>query len=342
MLASSAAQLGFRTIVLEPQPECPAAQLCNRQIVAAYDDEDALTELAQLADVVTYEFENVPLTSADIVARHVALYPPSRALQVAQDRLAEKKFLDDLGAAIAPHRPIATVDDLEHALSELGGGVLKTTRMGYDGKGQHVFTRDRAVSRAELQATLEQLGGITGQRNWVLEQLIDFEFEFSIVAARSIDGAVVSFDPARNTHENGILRRSHVPSRLSKDDEKMAAGHVETIMKALDYVGVIGVEFFKSDEGIVVNEIAPRVHNSGHWTVEACATSQFEQHIRAIAGLPLGSPHRHADCIMTNLLGHEADDITQALAQAQTKVTLYGKAEARDGRKMGHMVQVLP
>ncbi len=341
MLASSAAKLGFRTIVLEPQEDCPAAQLCNRQIAAAYDDEKALAKLVEACDVVTYEFENVPLTAAHFLETRRPLYPPSEALRVSQNRLTEKQFLSGLQIPVAPFHPVSNADDLAEGLAIFGEGVLKTCRFGYDGKGQHVFRAGDSTDPAALQSALDATGASGEGPLWVLEKLVAFDREFSIVAARMTDGTMVAFEAAQNTHENGILRRSHVPTSVAETYLKKAKAHVETILDALDYVGMIGVEFFDTIDDVAVNEIAPRVHNTGHWTVEACPTSQFDQHIRAITGLTAGDVCCIADCEMVNLLGEEADTMTKYLADTDTHVTLYGKLEARPGRKMGHLTKLL-
>lgn len=341
MLAQSAATLGFRTIVLEPGRDCPAAQVCNRQIVADYDDKAALAELVQTSDVVTYEFENVPLVAADYLAQKLPLYPPARALEVAQDRIVEKTFLQDNGIEVASFRDVQNVDDLRAALAAFGQGVLKTRRFGYDGKGQHVFRKGDATDDATLAGILSAIGSGNGYGH-VLEDLIAFNSEFSVIGARDVAGRIKFFEAATNIHEGGILRRSSVPASLpGKAVELQARERVRTILEALDYVGVIGVEFFLVGNGSLVNEIAPRVHNTGHWTAEACATGQFEQHIRAISGLPLGDTKMLVkSCGMENLLGFEADDIAPLLADSTAHVTLYGKAEARAGRKMGHVTRL--
>lgn len=337
MLASSAAKLGYRTIVLEPTPDCPAAQLANHQIVAAYDDDAALAELRAAADVVTYEFENVPLHSARVLERDVHLYPPARALEVSQDRLIEKTFLKEAGIEVAAFANIENVDSLEVALGRFGSGVLKTRRFGYDGKGQHVFRPDAAPTREDLVEILDSLGN---PHACVLEQFIKFRSEFSIIAVRGQDGSIEAFEPSRNTHEAGILRRSIVPAGLSEPTEHTACQVATSILTKLDYVGALGIEFFETDDGLLVNEIAPRVHNTGHWTVEACYVSQFEQHIRAIVGLRLGSTHRHSDCEMVNLLGDEIYNLSELAGGERDFPTLYGKSEARPGRKMGHVTRL--
>ncbi len=333
MLAMAAARLNFRTIVLEPQADCPAAQVCNRQIVAAYDDEKALAELASVCDVVTYEFENVPVVAAQTLAASVPVYPPAQALNASQDRLTEKRFLNDCGI---PTADFAQVDDqagLEAALSDFGGkGVLKTRRMGYDGKGQRVFKGGE-----DLTGAFDALGGVP----LILESFVAFEREVSIIAARFQDGTVTCYDPAENVHLGGILHTSTVPAQLSEQATSVATESAEKLLAALDYIGVVGIEFFVLPDGsLVANEMAPRVHNTGHWTEAACVVSQFEQHIRAVAGLAPGATHRHSDCVMTNLIGDDMNDVPQWLSKNDCLVHLYGKTEARAGRKMGHVTQL--
>ncbi|WP_394887620.1 5-(carboxyamino)imidazole ribonucleotide synthase [Mesorhizobium sp. AaZ16] len=336
MLAMAAARLGYRTIILEPQADCPAAQTANRQIAAAYDDRAALAELAAACDVVTYEFENVPVEAAKFLAAAVPVHPPARALEVAQDRLAEKTFLNGIGISTADFRPVDNDRDLAAALAAFGGsGILKTRRMGYDGKGQRVF-REFA---GDVAGIFDAMGGVP----LILESFVSFEREISVIAARGADGASAAYDPAENIHRAGILHTSTVPASIRPDTAKAAVEAAFAILRALDYVGVIGVELFVLPDGsILSNEIAPRVHNSGHWTEAACAVSQFEQHIRAVAGLPLGDTRRHSDCLMENLIG---DDVLRAealLAEPDLVLHLYGKSEVRPGRKMGHFTRLKP
>lgn len=335
MLAIAAARLGYHTVVLEPQADCPAAQVANRQIVAAYDDRAALDALSGEVAVVTYEFENVPVDAARHLAATVPVYPPPRALEVSQDRLVEKTFLNEAGISTASHRPVDDDDGLAAALEAFGGnGVLKTRRLGYDGKGQRVF---RDASPADATGTHAAMGGVP----LILESLVPFTREISVIGARGQDGAMRAFDPAENVHRDGILRSSTVPANISAATREAARQAAFAVMEALDYVGVIGVEFFVLKDGtLVANEIAPRVHNSGHWTEAACAVSQFEQHIRSVAGLPLGDPRRHSDCVMENLIGDEVLRAPDLLAEPELVLHLYGKAEARPGRKMGHFTRL--
>lgn len=335
MLAMAAARLGYRTIVLEPQADCPAAQLANRQIVAAYDDAAALDELCGLCDVVTYEFENVPVTALGRLGG-VAVYPPPLALDVAQDRLGEKRFINQIGISTAEFHPVDNDDELVAALAAFGGaGVLKTRRMGYDGKGQRVFRDAKAADAAGVHAAM---GGVP----LILERFVPFEREISVVAARGRDGAIAAYDSAENVHRAGILHTSTVPARIPPQTAEAARSAAAAILGALGYVGVIGIEFFVLADGtLLVNEIAPRVHNSGHWTEAACAVSQFEQHVRAICGLPLGDPARHSDCVMENLIGDDVSRVATLAAEPGVVIHLYGKAEARSGRKMGHVTRLI-
>ncbi|MDQ0329901.1 5-(carboxyamino)imidazole ribonucleotide synthase [Mesorhizobium hungaricum] len=335
MLAMAAARLGYRTIILEPQPDCPAAQVANRQIVAAYDDAAALAELAASCAVITYEFENVPVTAAEALAATRPVRPPARALQVAQDRVVEKEFLNGIGVATAAFHAVDSDADLAAALADFGGsGVLKTRRLGYDGKGQRVLRGGEPV---------EGLYAVMGGVPLILESLVSFEFEISMIAARGLDGSLVVFDPARNVHRNGILHTSTVPASVSVATADAAKQASMAIVSALDYVGVIGIEFFVlPDGGLLANEIAPRVHNSGHWTEAACTVSQFEQHIRAVAGQPLGDAGRHSDCVMQNLIGDDVAEVPALLAEPGLMLHLYGKEEARPGRKMGHFTRIRP
>ncbi len=335
MLAMAAARLNFRTIILEEQIDCPAAQVANEQIVAAYDDATALYELAKRCDVVTYEFENVPVAAAEKLALEVPVYPPPKALEMAQDRLTEKCFINGCGIPTTRFHAVDSQADLEAALADFGGqGVLKTRRLGYDGKGQRVY-RSAADSPAGGYAAL---GGVP----LILESFVSFEREISIIAARGIDGTIACYDPAENVHRDGILHTSTLPAAISDETAAAAREAARKILEALGYVGVIGIEFFAlADGSLIANEMAPRVHNSGHWTEAACVISQFEQHIRAVAGLPLGNPQRHSDCVMTNLIGDDILALPEWLRLDGAFVHLYGKTEARPGRKMGHVTQLL-
>lgn len=335
MLAMAAARLSFRTVILEPGADCPAAQVANRQIAADYDDIDALEELSEACDVITYEFENVPVSAAAHLTGSVPVYPPPKALEVSQDRLVEKNFLNEAGLQTASFASVGSDEELAGALRRTGGtGLLKTRRLGYDGKGQKRFD---AVSPESISGIFAEMGDVP----LILEALVPFEREISVIAARSTRGEFTAYDPAENVHRDGILRTSTVPAGISAETINVAKEQAQSLMQALDYVGVIGIEFFVLENGkLLANEFAPRVHNSGHWTEAVCAVSQFEQHIRAISGLPLGSIARHSDCVMENLIGDEGECLPELAATGDVLVHLYGKAEARPGRKMGHITRI--
>lgn len=332
MLSLAASRLGFKTHIYCPDKDSPAFEVTPHKTVAAYDDHAALGKFAALVDVVTYEFENVPAGTAEFLAALQPLRPGANALAVSQDRLAEKSFIASRGVPVAPHRAIRTAAELGPALAELGGtGILKTTRLGYDGKGQR-----RVSSLADAGAAFAELK----PHPLVLEALVPFQREVSVVIARGIDGSTAAFDPAENIHRDGILATSTVPASVSSTTATLAREHAAAIAGALGYVGVLGVEFFVlADGSLVVNEIAPRVHNSGHWTEAVCVTDQFEQHIRAIAGWPLGDPTRLADVVMENLIGDDIAAIPGKLGPG-IRPHAYGKAESRPGRKMGHVNRV--
>lgn len=326
MLSVAASRLGYRCHIFEPGA-APAADVAHRLTTAPYEDESALRDFAASVDVVTYEFENVPAASLDLIESLAPIRPNRRALSVSQDRLDEKDFLSGLGLTTAPYARVESAEDLAAAMGEQDRAILKTRRFGYDGKGQV-----RIAAGDDLAAAWAQVNAPA-----VLEGFVDFTAEISVIVARGQDGAVAAFDPGLNVHREGILRTTTVPcglpARLIPDAVLIAS----RIVTALDYVGVMGVELFVTPRGLVVNEIAPRVHNSGHWTQAGCAVDQFEQHIRAVAGLPLGDGKRHADVVMENLIGDDIDRLPDWLAQSETQVHLYGKAEARPGRKMGHV-----
>lgn len=341
MLAMAAARLDVRVVVLDPTADAPAAQVANEQLVAAYDDINALAELARRCDRVTYEFENVPGAGLEALNVDGTLHPNPRALSISQDRLNEKAFIASVGLSPAPYRRADDQAGIESATAELmaetpagsDGVIVKTRRLGYDGKGQLRIGPGRPVPSDAFQ----QLGRVP----LVVEAVIDFETEISVIGARGSDGSMQFYDPARNTHRHGILSRSVVPGGVDDTTAEAARAATEALLIGLDYVGVIGVEFFVGRDGVLfVNEFAPRVHNSGHWTEAACLCSQFEQHVRAVLDLPLGHPRRHSDAEMENLLGDPTERVAEMLAEGDWMVHLYGKAEARPGRKMGHAIRL--
>lgn len=335
MLGMAAARLGHRIVVLEPGPDAPAALVAAEHLVADYDDPAALDELADRCDLVTYEFENVPVDAARRLAERVRLAPGVRSLAVAQDRLVEKRALNGLGIATAPFVAVDSTADLGAALDDLGGeALLKTRRLGYDGKGQ---VRVRAGD--DLDDAFEAVGRVPS----IAEGVVPFVAEISVVAARSLDGTTVHFDPPRNDHRHGILASSTVPAGVPDEAIDAAVAATAAVLDDLGHVGVLALELFVLDDGAVrANEIAPRVHNSGHWTEALCSIDQFELHIRAITGAPLPIPTRHAAGVMTNLIGDEVLDIDRLAQDPSARVHLYGKAEARPGRKMGHVTRVTP
>jgi len=326
MLALAAAPLGLRVHIFEPGADCPAAQVADACTTAPYEDEDALRAFALSCDVVTYEFENVPTAALDLIESLVPIRPNRRALAVSQDRIAEKEFLQGIGLSVAPFAAVDDAASLEQAVATLGTpSILKTRRFGYDGKGQARIT----------DATLPEVTAPS-----VLEGFVDFTAEISVIGARGLDGATVCFDPGQNVHLDGILHTTTVPAPLPRNLQTDAVLIAGRILNALDYVGVMGVELFVTPQGLIVNEIAPRVHNSGHWTQDACLTDQFAQHIRAVAGWPLGDGQRHSDAVMLNLIGTDADDWAQFAAEPGSALHLYGKSECRPGRKMGHVNRI--
>jgi 5-(carboxyamino)imidazole ribonucleotide synthase len=337
MLALAAARLGYKIHVFDPDPEAPAIQVANRHVIGNYNDKPALQAFAKACAVVTYEFENVPVEAARLIEAVVPVRPSPKALEMAQDRLVEKTFLNSAGIPTASFRAADSNEGVAAAIEEFGGkGVLKTRRMGYDGKGQQVF---RNANAQDCDGVFAALGSVP----LILESFIPFEREVSVVAARSLEGAFAGYDVVENAHRNGILHTSTVPAAVSGATAEAALDAARHILNALDYVGVIGIEFFVMENGdLIANEIAPRVHNSGHWTEAACAVSQFEQHIRAVAGLPLGHTSRHSDCVMENLIGNDIGRIPALCAEPNTVVHHYGKAEARPGRKMGHFTRLQP
>lgn len=331
MLAIAAANLGYRTHIYAPGTSGPASEVSARWTHGAYDDKAAVAAFAAQVDVVTYEFENVEVKALRGLR---GVHPSVKALEVAQDRVAEKSFVEAVGGRPAPFWPIDSLKDLKDACKLVGSpAILKTRRFGYDGKGQ---ARIPDASRAEGAWAL------IGKQPAVLEKMIDFEAEFSILLARGPDGKVVLWDAVTNVHKDGVLDLSTVPpSGVVAEQAKEAADLAVRIAGALDYVGVLACEFFASNEGPVFNEMAPRVHNSGHWTIEGSVTSQFENHIRAICGLPLGSTALVANrAEMRNLIGNDIDDWAEILSDPVAHLHLYGKAGVKPGRKMGHVTKV--
>ena len=334
MLALSAGQLGLNCHIYAPEKDSPAFAVSAAYTIAAYDDEVALAAFAASVQAVTYEFENVPVATVEFLEVLTIVRPGSKALAVAQDRKSEKMLAREMGASTAQFVSCNSLDDLQKAAVRIGyPAILKTKRMGYDGKGQA-----KIFSEADLEAAWAAMK----DQPSILEGFINFRCEISVICARGADGAFAAYEPTENIHLNHILHTSTVPAQI---DEMLAAEAVyvaQRMADTLDYVGVMGVEFFVADDVIYVNEIAPRVHNSGHWTQDACVISQFEQHMRAVAGWPLGATTRHSDVVMTNLLGDEINQWQALAAEPNVAVHVYGKAEARMARKMGHYNRITP
>jgi 5-(carboxyamino)imidazole ribonucleotide synthase len=331
MLATAAERLGYHCHIYAPEKNSVAAEVSTRFTCADWHDRTALAEFAAACDMVTYEFENVPVAPLAIIPQD-KLAPGTRALEIAQDRLREKRFVEELGGRTAPYAPIAADDEVQDAIERVGTpGILKTRREGYDGKGQR-----RIASAHEALALRVPTSGL------VYEGLVRFEAEFSVILVRAHDGEVRFWDSPANVHEHGILARSSLPApSIVAEQVPEARELAKAVAEALGYVGVLTLEFFATLDGPVFNEMAPRVHNSGHWTIEGAVTSQFENHIRAICGLPLGdSTTRGATVEMTNLIGIGAAEAASVLADPAAHLHFYGKAEARKGRKMGHVTKV--
>ena len=334
MMALAAAPFGLKCHIFAPKGDNPAFDVSAAYTEADYSDEAALAAFAKAVDVVTYEFENVPARTADVLAAHRPVHPNPRALAITQDRLTEKSFIRDLGLPVPDFRAIDSLEDLKAGIEALGGfGVLKTRRFGYDGKGQAMIRPETVLAEAWDKV---------GKAPSILEALVPFDCECSVIAARSADGSSAAYEICENEHRHHILSRTILPASVSPRLGHEAMAMAEKIAAALDYVGVMTVELFVAGDRLLVNEIAPRVHNSGHWTIEGAETSQFENHIRAVAGWPLGLTRRLGRIEMDNLVGDEADRWEALLKEPGAHLHLYGKAESRPGRKMGHVTRVWP
>jgi 5-(carboxyamino)imidazole ribonucleotide synthase len=334
MLSTAAAQLGFDVCILTDEADSPASRVSARTMVARYDDRAALAEFARGVDVVTTEFENVPAATAEaLIAAGATVRPDPRALAIAQDRFDEKSFFNANGVATPPFAAIGAQADLDGAIAKIGApAILKTRRLGYDGRGQI-----RIATAAEAKDAYAKLGA-----PGILEGFCAFEREISIIAARSAEGEIAFYDLCENEHTHGILSRTTLPAKVRAPALERAQRAAQKVLHAFDYVGVLTIEFFvMADGSLVANEMAPRVHNSGHWTIEGALTSQFEQHIRAVAGWPLGPTTRVADIEMLNLIGEDADAWMTLAADPDVRLHLYGKRDVRAGRKMGHVTKLI-
>ena len=334
MMAVAAAQLGYRCHIYAPEEKSVAAEVSAEFTRAAFEDKKTLQQFAQQCDVITFEWENVPVGPLSTLDGNTPLFPPSGALDIAQNRIAEKQYAEQYGGQPAPFAEVNDLASLKTAVEKIGAPIiLKTNRMGYDGKGQ---------SRVKAGDDLAEHWQTVGEQPSVAEGFVTFSHEFSVILVRGQDGEVRYWDTPHNVHEGGILSTSAVPAPQEILDQQKAARELAAKMaEAMDYVGVLTCEYFATEDGPVFNEMAPRVHNSGHWTIEGAVTSQFENHIRAIAGLPLGDTGLAAKRVeMCNLIGHQADDWQQLLLDCDNHLHLYGKTETRDGRKMGHVTKL--
>lgn len=329
MLCIAAGEMGYRTHVYAPEDDAIAADVAWRWTKAAFDDENALRYFAQEVDVITLEFENIPASSLQLLATICPTHPGSQPLYLARNRLREKNFANELGIPSAKYLMIRSARDLELGLKELGPAILKTTELGYDGKGQVRIEGD-----VDCNAVWQALG----QKEAILEALVPFVKEISCIVARRLDGAMAFFPIGENVHREGILRTSDVPAKIPESLVEQAESYTGHLAEGCNLVGLLSVEYFVTrDHQLLFNEMAPRPHNSGHWTQDACETSQFEQAIRAVCGLPFGSVKQTAAVRMRNLIGHDMDELEKLLDEPASKVHIYGKKEVRAGRKMGHV-----
>ena len=336
MNAIAAARLGYRTHILTPEPDAPAAQVASTVTLADYEDRAALIRFADAVDVITFEFENVSAEGLDLLAGHTPVRPGPDILRTSQDRIAEKSFLNEAGISTAPWASVTSIDDLRDAIARIGlPAVLKTTRLGYDGKGQALI---RSAGEAELAFTL------LDPKPLILEGFVDFAAECSAIVARGADGQAVAFDTVENRHRNHILDLTLAPAPFDPAIRDEASAMALRVAERIGLVGLLAVEFFIDRDGkVLANEIAPRPHNSGHWTIDACPESQFDLHIRAVAGLPLPEAVRHSDAVMKNLVGPEEIDLWPELLATQGLIPHhYGKTAARPGRKLGHATVLFP
>jgi 5-(carboxyamino)imidazole ribonucleotide synthase len=335
MTAIAAARLGYRCHIFCPDADSPAFAVAAAHTCAAYDDAKALAAFSESVDVVTFEFENVPAESAARLAERVIVRPSWSVLETAQDRVLEKTFFNGIGAATAPWRAVDDLDSLADALKALGTpAVLKTRRLGYDGKGQACIDSPAQTAHA---------WDAIGRAPAILEGFVNFSREISVIVARSPRGEVNTFDVVENVHVNHILDTTRAPAQITPEQAERAAAIARHAAIELNLEGLLAIEMFVDRDGsILVNEMAPRPHNSGHWTIDACVTDQFEQFVRAVCNLRLGSTERHSDAEMKNLLGHAVDDWAKLLSDPKAKLHLYGKTEVRDGRKMGHVTRIFP
>jgi len=340
MAALAAAHLGFRCHIFCPEPDAPATQVTPLVTNAGYDDEAALASFAAAVDLVTFEFENIPLSAAEFLAQHVLLRPGAEVLKTCQNRLREKDFCRSANAPTTRYAEVSGPEGLARVVQDIGlPCVLKTAELGYDGKGQVMIKAE-----SELEAAWQQMAGADPAAAGIVEAFVDFRLEISVIVARGTDGTCRAYPAVENQHRDHILEQTIVPARIAEAAAQRAEAIARHLAEEIGLVGLLAVEMFvTAEDEVLVNELAPRPHNSGHWTLDACATSQFEQFIRAVAGLPLGATEPLADAVMKNLLGDEAEARRlEILADPAAKLHLYGKTEARPGRKMGHVTRLIP
>jgi 5-(carboxyamino)imidazole ribonucleotide synthase len=335
MIAMAAARLGYRCHIYCPEKDAPANHVSAATTVAAYEDRNALDAFADAVDVITIEFENVAADAANYLATLKPFRPAPRILEISQDRLKEKDYLVSINVPITRYMEVARAEGLDRAVRNIGRpSVLKSVRMGYDGKGQVAIGID-----TDLKDAWQRMGGSIG----ILEGFVDFALEISVIVARDLAGSVVAYPPVENIHRNHILDATIVPARIDQAVAMKAEAIARHIAEQIELIGLLAVEMFVTGTGeVLVNELAPRPHNSGHWTIDACLTSQFEQAVRAICGLPLGAIDRHSNAVMKNLIGAEVDTWREIIAEPAAKLHLYGKKDVRPGRKMGHVTRLSP
>lgn len=331
MTAIAAAEIGIKCVIYCPEPNCPASHVASKSFIKSYEDKKSLKEFAALVDVITYEFENIPIETIKFLQKLKPVLPDDRLLEIAQHRAKEKQFLNDIGIETAKWASIKNKQDVFNFLDKLGAKecILKTARFGYDGKGQ-----TRVSKNTDLDDIFTHSKGL----DLIAEELIDFACEVSVIIARDKIGQTACYTPCLNEHIDHILHKTTVPALLPKQLIEDIKKKAVLLTDAVDLIGVLAIEFFISKDGrLLANEIAPRPHNSGHWTIDACVTSQFEQHARTICHLPIGYPTRHSDAEMINIVGYDVEKIAKYIEMKNAHTHLYGKEEIREGRKMGHV-----
>ena len=337
MTALAAAEIGVQTIIFCPERECPASHVSAGTYFADYDDEKALEEFAGMVDVISYEFENIPVETVRFLQKFKPVYPDDKTLEISQDRTVEKKFLNDIGVPTARWKRIDSASDITNAIDEWGVDslLLKSRRFGYDGKGQRPYYRGEDI---------EDAWNRLGEQPLIAEEFVSFEREISMIIARDKLGQISVYGPMENEHKNSILHKTTVPVEgLSDKLAKQAHKYAHLLAEAVDLIGVLALELFVTTDGdVLANEIAPRPHNSGHWTIDACAVSQFENHVRTVCGFNVGSSLRHSDAVMLNLIGEDMNDAPKYLEMENTCLHVYGKRDVREGRKMGHVTILSP